>query len=128
VASLHHALGLSLVRQKRVAEALPELERAVTLAPQDARYAYVLGVALHDSGQRERASKVLTEAAQRNPGVPELYAALVQYEGEAGNRAAALAWARKLYDATGDPRVAAMIEAQQDAAGNVPPAPAPPAR
>jgi tetratricopeptide (TPR) repeat protein len=123
VASLHHALGLSLVRQKRVSEALPELERAVTLAPQDSRYAYVLGVALHDSGQRERSLRVLTEAAQRNPGVPELYAALVQYAGEAGDRTAALAWARKLYDATGDPRVAAMIEAQQGATHDAPAAP-----
>jgi len=110
IASLHHALGLSLVRQKRIADALPELERASTLAPQDARYAYVLGVALHDTGQRGRAVQVLAEAAQRNPGVPEIYAALVQYEMEGGNPAAALPWARRLHDATGDPHVGAMIE------------------
>ncbi|MBY0280506.1 hypothetical protein K2Z84_34660, partial [Candidatus Binatia bacterium] len=69
----------------------------------------------HDSGQRDRAVQVLAEAAQRSPGVPEIYAALVQYESEAGNRAAALQWAQKLYDATGDPRVGAMVESLRGA-------------
>jgi len=123
VASLHHALGLSLVRQKRVADALPELERATALAPQDARYAYVFAVALHDAGQRDRAVQVLGEAAQRSPRVPEIYAALVQYEGESGNHAAALAWAKKLHDATGDPRVGAMVEALSAGAPPQPPGP-----
>lgn len=114
-ATLHHALGLSLVRQKRVADALPELARASTLAPQDARYAYVYAVALHDAGQPGRSVQVLAEAAQRSPGVPEIYAALVQYESEAGNRPAALQWAQKLYETTGDPRVGAMVESLRGA-------------
>jgi predicted CXXCH cytochrome family protein len=44
-ATLHHALGLSLVRQKKSAEALVELKRATELAPGNARFAYVYGVA-----------------------------------------------------------------------------------
>ena len=48
--------------------------------------------------------------AQRRPGSPEVLTALVQYEAEAGNRDAVLVWARKLYDATGDPQVKALIE------------------
>jgi predicted CXXCH cytochrome family protein len=44
-ATLHHALGLSLVRQKKNAEALRELKRATELAPANARFAYVYGVA-----------------------------------------------------------------------------------
>ena len=44
-ATLHHALGLSLVRQKKNDEALKELKRATELAPGNARFAYVYGVA-----------------------------------------------------------------------------------
>lgn len=44
-ATLHHALGLSLVRQKRAAEALAELKRAAELAPDNERFAYVYEVA-----------------------------------------------------------------------------------
>lgn len=110
VAELHHALGLALVRQKRGTDALPALERAATLAPRDPRYAYVYAVALHDLGQPARALQVLEEAQQHNPASPEILAALAQYEGEAGNRAAVLRWAGKLYDATGDPQVGAMVE------------------
>jgi predicted CXXCH cytochrome family protein len=38
-AALHHALGLSLARQSRYAEASPELARAVQLSPADPAYA-----------------------------------------------------------------------------------------
>ncbi len=44
-ATLHHALGLSLVRQKKGDQALSELKRATELAPGNARFAYVYGVA-----------------------------------------------------------------------------------
>ncbi|HET9229412.1 MAG TPA: multiheme c-type cytochrome [Thermoanaerobaculia bacterium] len=47
-ASVHHALGLLLVRLGRLDEALPELARAVELAPGEARYAYVYEVALSE--------------------------------------------------------------------------------
>jgi tetratricopeptide (TPR) repeat protein len=44
-AALHHALGLSLVRQARHREALAELKRATELEPGNRRYAYVYEVA-----------------------------------------------------------------------------------
>jgi len=43
--ALHHALGLSLVRQQRKAEALRELQRATDLDPGNQRYKYVYDVA-----------------------------------------------------------------------------------
>ena len=46
-AMLFLALGLLLVRRGATAEALVELERAASSAPGETRYAYVLGVALH---------------------------------------------------------------------------------
>ena len=44
-AALHHALGLSLVRQQRRAEALHELRRATELDPTNPRFRYVYDVA-----------------------------------------------------------------------------------
>ena len=44
--TLHHALGLSLVRQQRGPEALRELKRATDLDPRNERFAYVYEVAL----------------------------------------------------------------------------------
>ena len=55
-ATLHHALGLSLVRQQRGPEALRELKRATDLDPRNERFAYVYEVALAelapDAGKR----------------------------------------------------------------------------
>jgi Flp pilus assembly protein TadD len=55
-ATLHHALGLSLVRQQRGPEALRELRRATDLDPRNERFAYVYEVALAelapDAGNR----------------------------------------------------------------------------
>ena len=61
-ASLHHALGLSLVRQRRPDEALVSLARAAELAPDNPRFAYVQGVALHSTGEGKRALEVLDAA------------------------------------------------------------------
>jgi Flp pilus assembly protein TadD len=44
-AALHHALGLSLVRQQRKAEALRELRRATELDPSSQRFKYVYDIA-----------------------------------------------------------------------------------
>jgi predicted CXXCH cytochrome family protein len=44
-AALHHALGLSYVRQGRKSEALAELRRATELDPSDQRFKYVYDVA-----------------------------------------------------------------------------------
>jgi tetratricopeptide (TPR) repeat protein len=44
-ATLHHALGLALVRQQKHEEALRELKLATELAPGNTRFAYVYGVA-----------------------------------------------------------------------------------
>jgi tetratricopeptide (TPR) repeat protein len=44
-AALHHALGLSLVRQQRKTEALEELKRATELEPGNERFRYVYDIA-----------------------------------------------------------------------------------
>ena len=78
-ADLSHSLGLSRVRQGRVAEALPLLAKAASAAPDNVRYAYVHGVALHDSGQPGEGMVVLDKALQRFPNNPELLRALSEY-------------------------------------------------
>ena len=50
-ATLHHALGLSLVRQQRGPEALRELKRATDLDPRNERFAYVYEVAREQLGK-----------------------------------------------------------------------------
>ena len=88
-ADLKHALGLSLVRQKRPAEALPVLADAARLAPDNARYAYVHGVALQNAGRRAEAIRVLERALSRHPYDRDILFALAGYERDAGNLAAA---------------------------------------
>jgi tetratricopeptide (TPR) repeat protein len=95
---LAHALGLSLIRQKRLSEAMASLEQAVEASPEDARFAYVLGVALHDAGAPKKAIEALTRARVRNPFDRDILMALVSYEMEAGDAAAALPHVRLLAD------------------------------
>ncbi len=87
---VEHALGLSLIRQKRIPEAMDYLARAAEHAPGNARFAYVLAVALHDTGKPGEAVRVLQAALLRNPYDRELLSILVSYEMEAGNLTAAL--------------------------------------
>jgi predicted CXXCH cytochrome family protein len=58
-AAAHHALGLLLVRRNRLDEALGELERAKTLAPNEPRYAYAWN-----------AARQALEAARPSPPAP----------------------------------------------------------
>ena len=66
-ASLRHALGLSLIRQKRYDDAIQQLGRAVELAPDEPRYAYVYVVALQSRERRAEAKKALEAALLRHP-------------------------------------------------------------
>jgi predicted CXXCH cytochrome family protein len=107
----HHALGLSLVRQQRLRDAIPELAQAAQLRPDLPRYAYVYGVALHETGQVPRALQVLTEAQARHPGDRDILVALVEYSRQAGDRQGAIAWARKLVEMSpGDLRARRLLE------------------
>ncbi|MFC7477722.1 tetratricopeptide repeat protein [Dankookia sp. GCM10030260] len=67
-AALHHSLGLSLVRQRRGAEALEALAEAARLGPSDARFAFVHAVALDGAGRPREASEAVRAALLRHPG------------------------------------------------------------
>jgi tetratricopeptide (TPR) repeat protein len=76
---LHYALGLALVRMKRINEALPELERASVLDPGDARFAYAYGVALHSVGNTAAAKATLEKALAAHPDDVNVRAALASF-------------------------------------------------
>lgn len=83
-AALHHALGLALVRQKRMPEAVASLSRAAALAPGDAHYAYVNAVALNDSGRKSEALRALDAGLARNPDDRQLLFTAATFRVQAG--------------------------------------------
>jgi Flp pilus assembly protein TadD len=107
---LHHALGLALVREKRMSDALPELALAAKLAPDDARLAYVYAVALDGAKQAAKSREVLAAAYKRHPYDREILEALASYNARDGKPDAALAYARTLRDLEPEnPQYAAMV-------------------
>ena len=106
---VHQALGLSLVRQKRLREALPLLGKAAQLRQDAPRYAYVYAVALHEAGEPRRALDVLKAAHERAPADREILLALAQYSQAGGDRQAAVAWAKKLVEVSPDDRRARQL-------------------
>jgi tetratricopeptide (TPR) repeat protein len=110
-ASLHFALGLSLVRQKRIEPALAELAEAARLDPSQPRYAYVYGVALNGTGKPAEAIRVLADAHRRFTGYADILVALATMERDRGQREAALKYARTLVElAPDDPQAKALVQ------------------
>jgi len=73
-ADVHLALGLTLVRRQRHAEALDQFRLAVESDPEEPYYRYVRAVALQSAGETETARNVLNEAHERFPGHPDIAA------------------------------------------------------
>ena len=109
-AELHEGLGLALVRQKRLREATNELARAAQLQPDNPRFAYIHAIALNELGDVRGAIKVLGQAHERHPGERQIVMALVEYNVRAGDRAAAVRWAKKLVELSpGDPQAEQLL-------------------
>lgn len=108
--TLLHALGLQRARERRLDEALPLLKRAHDAQPDNARLAYVYGVALHSSGRQADAIALLTRAAERSPYDPELLFGLASFNRDADRMAAARGYAQRFAAvAPEDPRAQAML-------------------
>src|SRR4029079_16173514 len=95
-AGVHHVLGLTLVRLKRLNEALDELRRAAELAPEQARYAYVYAVALHSAGRGSEAMTALKDSLARHHDDRETLLALISFSCDAGDPRTALEYAEQL--------------------------------
>jgi tetratricopeptide (TPR) repeat protein len=93
---VHEAMGLSLVRQKRLGDAVPVLAKAAALRPDLPRYTYIHAVALREAGHGRQALDVLQRAHTRYPADRDILAALAAYSRQDGDHAAAERWAQKL--------------------------------
>jgi Flp pilus assembly protein TadD len=108
---LQHALGLSLIRQKQTAEAMPLLAEAAKNAPENPRFGYVLAVALHDTGKSAEAREVLKATLVRHPYDRDTLMALLSYAMEAQSYGEALDAAQRLVRLEPDrPEFARLVE------------------
>ena len=60
-------VAIDLVKEKKVAEAIPEFRKAIAMAPDDSRAHYNLGVALRHEGQVQEAVAELRKAIEADP-------------------------------------------------------------
>jgi Flp pilus assembly protein TadD len=118
-AELHHALGLLLVRARRVDDAVGEFRRAAALDPADRRGQYVLGVALYSTGRTREAVETLERANASHPGDREILAALVSYHRELGHPDRALEYARQLLNLSPTDESVRALVAQLEAAATI---------
>jgi len=93
---LQYQLGLALIRQKRIADALPYLKAAA--ASGTSHYAYVYGVALYEAGQAGPAVAELQKALAAAPDDQELLYGVATIAAAAEQRSVALAAARRLLE------------------------------
>jgi len=110
-ASLHHALGLTLVRLRKTADALPEFELAARLDPEDPTHAYVYAIALHAAGRKKEALEVVEQALRRAPESTDLLIAGATIARDSGDRARAIGWAERLVaENPADPTARQLVE------------------
>lgn len=95
-AVVRHALGLSLVRQKKHQEALAELQKAYEQDPNQARYAFVYGVALQSAGQAEAGRHILEKSIATHPWNIDLNNALLADALRANDVSRAAVYAKRL--------------------------------
>lgn len=101
-ASLHHALGLLLVRTGRQDEAQQPLGQAWNLGPDNPRFGYVYGVALDSAGLRERAIEVWEQAVALHPNDREVLNVLAMTLYQAGELERSLVYAERLAELSPD--------------------------
>ena len=95
-APAYHALGLLYAREHNMTNALPALQKALVLAPDNARYAYVYAIALNSAGHAQDALEILKQANGRHPADFDVQIALVTISRDAGDRQAAVGYAEEL--------------------------------
>ncbi len=91
-----HALGLWLVRQKRLPEALARFEKAMKTSADNPRYPYIYAIALNSSGEARKSITELETAHRRFPAYRDILVALVDFQRADGDRTAARKYAEEL--------------------------------
>ena len=95
-ASVHHALGLLLVRIGKKQEAMSSLKKATALQPDNSQYGYVYGIALHSTGESKKATAVLEEIQLGHPNDRQILMTLITIHRDLGKTNTALQFAKKL--------------------------------
>lgn len=114
-AALRHSLGLLYIRTRRGPQALAQLEAAHRLAPENARFGYVYGVALQSTGRVQDAITIWREVLEAHPWDGDVLAALTLALRDVGDRDGALAVAQRLARlAPDDPDVKRLVESLRD--------------
>jgi tetratricopeptide (TPR) repeat protein len=101
-AVIHHALGLSLVRQKKLELALQSFKRASTLEPDNSQFNLVYAIALNSNQKSEEALSVLKSFLERNPKNAQTLMTLSTLNRDKGNIKEALVYAEKLLNLVPD--------------------------
>jgi cytochrome c-type biogenesis protein CcmH/NrfG len=97
-ASLHHALGLLEARGQNLELALASLKTATQLAPENARYIYVYGVALNSTGKSGDALEALGTGHGLHPQDREIIFMIASIYRDQRQYQLAREWAQKLTD------------------------------
>jgi predicted CXXCH cytochrome family protein len=100
-ASVEFALGLTLVRLERRAEAMTHLARAYVLRPEAIRFGYVYAVAQYDSGKKEAALRTLEQVRKRYPANRDILRLLIGYNQQLGRAEAAQRYTAELSELGG---------------------------
>lgn len=95
-ADVYQALGLLLVRQQQLTDAVAALAKAAALDAANPHYAYVYAIALDSAGQPVKALTVLAAAQRRFTGDREILTALAEIAARVGDQAAAARWSTAL--------------------------------
>lgn len=95
-AAIQHALGLLLVRQKKLPEAINYLRLAAESPTSTERYVYVYAIALNSSGNSKEAINVLEAAESNYPDNNDILSALASINDNLGNKAKARYYKNKL--------------------------------
>jgi Flp pilus assembly protein TadD len=114
-ASVHHALGLLLVRIGQKQKAMSSFKKATALQPDNSRYGYVYGIALHSVGDTEKAITALEENHKRHPNDRQTLFTLITMHRDQGNRKVATQYAKRLMGLSPqDPAVQQLLQQLQE--------------
>ena len=102
-------MGLLYAREHNIANALPALQKASVLAPEDARYAYVYAIALNSEGQTQNALDVLKQANGQHPADVDILTALATMSRDKGDQQAAVGYAEQLVSVAPNDRQARVL-------------------
>jgi tetratricopeptide (TPR) repeat protein len=98
IAAIHHALGLSQVRQKDLELALQSFQKAALLEPDNSQFNLVYAIALNSNQRSDEALSVLASFLERNPKNAQTLMTISTINRDKGNIKEALFYAEKLFN------------------------------